>query len=88
MLLKLNVPVDRLEDVVAALPAMTSPTVMPLAHGDLRAVETVVPKLGIKTRRDFGNAPGKRKSLIDVGIVSEYYLSYTTSGGESVRCEM
>ena len=47
VLLKLNVPADKLDAVVAALPAMTSPTVMPLAHADLRAVETVVPKRGI-----------------------------------------
>src|SRR5579872_6662759 len=32
---------------------------------------------GLKTHRDFGKSPGKRKSLIDVGLVSEYYLTYT-----------
>ena len=63
VLLKLNVPVDRLEDVVAALPAMTSPTVMPLAHGDLRAVETVVPKLGINTLIPSLKAAGARDIL-------------------------
>src|SRR4051795_10885964 len=63
VLLKLNVPVDRLDDVVAALPAMTSPTVMPLAHGDLRAVETVVPKLGINTLIPSLKAAGARDIL-------------------------
>jgi outer membrane lipoprotein-sorting protein len=31
----------------------------------------------LKTRRNFGDEPGKRKSLMDVGLVSEYYLTYT-----------
>jgi outer membrane lipoprotein-sorting protein len=30
-----------------------------------------------KIKRDFGNSPGKRKSLMDVGLVSDYYLTYT-----------
>lgn len=63
VLLKLNVPVDQLEAVVAALPAMTSPTVMPLAHGDLRAVETVVPKRGINTLIPALKAAGARDIL-------------------------
>src|SRR3954454_21251446 len=63
VLLKLNVPVDRLDDVGGALPAMTSPTVMPLAHGDLRAVETVVPKLGINTLIPSLKAAGARDIL-------------------------
>ncbi len=36
-----------------------------------------VPKLGLKTKRVYDDEPGKRKSLIDVGIVSDYYLTYT-----------
>ena len=35
-----------------------------------------IPKLRLNTRRDFGKAPGKRKSLVDMGLVSEYYLTY------------
>ncbi len=35
-----------------------------------------VPKLGIKTYRKYDDAPGKRKTLMDVGLVSEYFLSY------------
>jgi outer membrane lipoprotein-sorting protein len=42
--------------------------------GDVQTVR--VPKLGLKTRRDFGASPGKRKSLMDVGLISDYYLSY------------
>ena len=47
VLLKLNVDADRLDAVLAVLPAMSSPTVMSLASGDARALETVVPKLGV-----------------------------------------
>jgi outer membrane lipoprotein-sorting protein len=37
------------------------------------------PKLGLKTTRNFGESPGKRKSLMDVGLVSDYYLTYTNA---------
>ena len=47
VLLKLNVDAARLADVLAVLPAMSSPTVMQLAEGDMRALETVVPKRGV-----------------------------------------
>ena len=49
VLLKLNVPGDQLDDVLAVLPSMSSPTVMALAAGDMRALETVVPKKGVNT---------------------------------------
>jgi ATP phosphoribosyltransferase len=49
VLLKLNVPADQLEAVIAVLPAMASPTVMTLAVKDMRALETVVPKKGVNT---------------------------------------
>ena len=49
VLLKLNVSADQLSAVIAELPAMASPTVMPLAASDLRAVETVVAKRGVNT---------------------------------------
>lgn len=42
VLLKLNVSAERLEDVVKLLPALHSPTVMPLHGGGWYAVETVV----------------------------------------------
>lgn len=37
-----------------------------------------IPKLAVRTRRDFGKSPGKRKSLMDSGLVSDFYLTYTT----------
>ena len=49
VLLKLNVPADRLEAVTAMLPAMSSPTITTLARGEMNAVETVVPKNGVNT---------------------------------------
>ena len=47
VLLKLNVPADALDAVLAVLPSLSSPTVMPLADAHLRAIETVVPKKGV-----------------------------------------
>src|SRR4029077_1295234 len=44
VLVKLNVAAERLDEVLAVLPAMSSPTVTALASGDMRAVESVVPK--------------------------------------------
>ena len=38
-----------------------------------------IPKIGIKTVRNFEDSPGKRKSLMDMGLVSEFYLSYTNA---------
>ncbi len=40
--LKMNVPRSRLEEVVAVLPALTSPTVAPLQNSDWLAVESVI----------------------------------------------
>jgi len=44
VLLKLNVAADRLDAVLAVLPALKAPTVSELSHHDGYAVETVVPK--------------------------------------------
>jgi ATP phosphoribosyltransferase len=63
VLLKLNVPADRLQAVVDVLPAMASPTVMPLAASDLRAVETVVAKQGVNTLIPALKAAGARDIL-------------------------
>ena len=63
VLLKLNVPVDSLDAVLQVLPSMSSPTVMPLAAGDLRAVETVVPKRGVNTLLPALRAAGARDIL-------------------------
>ncbi len=49
VLLKLNVPAARLDEVTAMLPAMSSPTITALARGGMNAVETVVPKRGVNT---------------------------------------
>jgi len=49
VLLKLNVPADRLAAVTDMLPALSSPTITTLARGDMNAVETVVPKRGVNT---------------------------------------
>ena len=63
VLLKLNVPADRLEAVLAELPAMASPTVMTLAHSDMQALETVVPKKGVNTLIPALKAAGARDIL-------------------------
>ena len=49
VLLKLNVPAERLQVVTKMLPALSSPTITTLARGDMNAVETVVPKRGVNT---------------------------------------
>ncbi len=63
VLLKLNVDSERLDDVLAVLPAMSSPTVMHLATGDARALETVVPKLGVNELIPALRAAGGRDIL-------------------------
>lgn len=49
VLLKLNVALADLPAVLELLPAMGSPTVLPLADPAYRAVESVVPKKGVNT---------------------------------------
>jgi ATP phosphoribosyltransferase len=63
VLLKLNVPTSGLDTVLGELPAMSSPTVMPLAVSDMRAVETVVPKRGVNTLIPALKAAGARDIL-------------------------
>ena len=63
VLVKLNVPADRLDDVLAVLPAMSSPTVTALASGDMRAVESVVPKRGVNTLIPALRSAGARDIL-------------------------
>jgi len=63
VLLKLNVPATQLEAVIAELPSMASPTVMSLAHGDMQALETVVPKKGVNTLIPALKAAGARDIL-------------------------
>ncbi|GAB3679339.1 ATP phosphoribosyltransferase [Actinocorallia lasiicapitis] len=47
VLIKLNVDAAQLQDVLSVVPAMASPTVTPLAGGEMYAVESVVAKVGI-----------------------------------------
>lgn len=63
VLLKLNVPGERLPEVLAVLPAMTSPNVTELATGDFHGVESVVPKKGVNTLIPALKAAGARDIL-------------------------
>jgi ATP phosphoribosyltransferase len=63
VLLKLNVAAAQLDEVLAVLPAMTSPTVTQLAHGDMRAVESVVAKRGVNTLIPALKSAGARDIL-------------------------
>ena len=63
VLLKLNVGDADLDAVLAVLPAMSSPTVMPLASGAMKALETVVPKRGVNTLIPALKAAGARDVL-------------------------
>jgi ATP phosphoribosyltransferase len=47
VLIKLNVPAERLQGVIEVLPSMKAPTVSTLHGGDYFAVETVVSKAGV-----------------------------------------
>ena len=63
VLLKLNVPADRLAAVTDMLPALSSPTITTLARGGMNAVETVVPKRGVNTLIPALRAAGARDIL-------------------------
>jgi ATP phosphoribosyltransferase len=63
VLLKLNVPADRLRAVTEMLPAMSSPTITALASSEMNAVETVVPKTGVNTLIPALKAAGARDIL-------------------------
>ncbi len=63
VLLKLNVPTAGLAAVLAELPAMSSPTVMSTANGDMSALETVVPKQGVNRLIPALKAAGARDIL-------------------------
>lgn len=38
--------------------------------------QTFKSSFGLKQTANLGSAPGKRKSLLDMGLISEYYLTY------------
>ena len=63
VLLKLNVPGDQLETVLDVLPSMAAPNVTHLARGDMRGVESVVPKRGVNTLIPALKAAGARDIL-------------------------
>ena len=63
VLLKLNVPEEQLQDVLAVLPAMSSPTIMSTAKEAVRALETVVPKEGVNRLIPSLKAAGARDIL-------------------------
>jgi ATP phosphoribosyltransferase len=63
VLLKLNVAASQLDAVLAVLPSLSSPTVMNLASGDARALETVVPKKGVNELIPALRAAGARDIL-------------------------
>ena len=63
VLLKLNVPAGGLADVLALLPAMSSPTVTRLANEHMQAVETVVPRTSVNTLIPALKAAGGRDIL-------------------------
>ena len=63
VLLKLNVPTAGLAAVLAELPAMSSPTIMSTAAGDMSALETVVPKQGVNRLSPALKAAGARDIL-------------------------
>ncbi|HEV2371183.1 MAG TPA: ATP phosphoribosyltransferase [Streptosporangiaceae bacterium] len=63
VLLKLNVPTERLQAVTQMLPSMSSPTITTLARGDMNAVETVVPKRGVNTLIPALKSAGARDIL-------------------------
>jgi len=63
VLVKLNVAAGRLAEVLALLPALSSPNVTELASGDMRGVESVVPKRGVNTLIPALRAAGARDIL-------------------------
>jgi ATP phosphoribosyltransferase len=63
VLLKLNVPAQRLQAVTKMLPGMSSPTITALARDDMNAVEAVVPKRGVNTLIPALKAAGARDIL-------------------------
>ena len=63
VLLKLNVPAQRLQAVTKMLPGMSSPTITTLARSDMNAVEAVVPKRGVNTLIPALKAAGARDIL-------------------------
>ncbi|MCS6775334.1 MAG: outer membrane lipoprotein-sorting protein [Chloroherpetonaceae bacterium] len=47
--------------------------------------QVFIPSLGIRTTMNFADSPGKRKTLLDVGLISQGYLAYTQAEFRGVR---
>lgn len=48
-------------------------------------MQTVRLSLGLNVRTPLGDTPGKRKTLLDVGLISDDYLSYTNAQFQGAR---
>ncbi len=44
-----------------------------------------IPGLGLNKTDDLGETPGKRKTLLDIGMISEGYLGYTVAEFKGIR---
>lgn len=44
-----------------------------------------IPSLGLNKKDDLGESPGKRKTLLDVGLLSDGYLTYTQAVYKGAR---
>ncbi|HEX7105695.1 MAG TPA: ATP phosphoribosyltransferase [Acidothermaceae bacterium] len=72
VLIKLNVSDSQLNDVLAVLPSMGSPTVTALASGTMHAVESVVEKKGVNMLIPTLKAAGARDILeLDISKIVE-----------------
>lgn len=67
VLISMNVPEDKLEDVVSQLPALKNPTVSKLYNSDYFAIETVVEKASVNTLIPKLKMAGA-EDIIEIGI--------------------
>ena len=44
-----------------------------------------IPNYGLNSTNDLGESPGKRKTLLDMGLISEGYLAYTQAAFKGIR---
>ncbi|HZD60328.1 MAG TPA: ATP phosphoribosyltransferase [Anaerolineae bacterium] len=67
VLISMNVPENKLEDVVSVLPALKNPTVSKLYNSDYFAIETVVEKVSVNTLIPQLKTAGA-EDIIEIGI--------------------
>lgn len=67
VLISMNVPENKLEDIVSVLPALKNPTVSKLYNSDYFAIETVVEKANVNTLIPQLKASGA-EDIIEIGI--------------------